>query len=114
MCLDPNCKLRDFGPAWSAERVLAARADEPCRPASPRFLRNYFALTGIRVPTLEEACHLGEGQNVEFKRGLSEDEGKTSSVEDEWLKSIAAFANTNDDVIFLRVPPATFPHPRPG
>ena len=70
---------------------------------SRRFLRNYFALTGVRVPDLGEACKCGEGQNVEFKRGLSEDESKTSSVEDELLKSIAAFANTNDGVIFIGV-----------
>lgn len=73
------------------------------RALSQRFLRNYFALTGVRVPDLVEACRCGEGQNVEFKRGLSEDEAKTTSVEDELLRSIAAFANTNDGVIFVGV-----------
>jgi hypothetical protein len=73
------------------------------RTLSRRFLRNYFAVTSIRLPTLEEACHAGEGQNVEFKRGLSDDETKTREVENELLKSIAAFANTNDGVIFVGV-----------
>ena len=39
------------------------------RILSRRFLRNYFAVTNIHVPGLEEACRLGEGQDVEFKRG---------------------------------------------
>ncbi len=73
------------------------------RALSRRFLRNYFATTGIRVPTLEEAQRTGEGQSVEFKRGFSEYECKTGSVEDELLKSIAAFANTNDGVIFIGI-----------
>jgi ATP-dependent DNA helicase RecG len=55
------------------------------------------------VPTLEEALRTGEGQRVEFKRGLSEDETKTGSVNTELLKSIAAFANTNDGVILIGV-----------
>jgi len=70
---------------------------------SLRFLRAYFALRGIKVPRLEEALRSGEGQNVEFKRGLSGDEQKAGSVEDELLKSVAAFANTNDGVIFIGV-----------
>jgi hypothetical protein len=70
---------------------------------SRRFLRNYFAVTGVRVPNLEEALRAGEGQSVEFKRGLSDDENRTSSVEDELLKSIAAFANTNDGVIMVGI-----------
>lgn len=39
------------------------------RVLSRRFLRNYFAVTGIRVPNLEESLRSGEGQSVEFKRG---------------------------------------------
>jgi hypothetical protein len=70
---------------------------------SLRFLRTYFALRGISVPHLEEALRSGEGQNIEFKRGLSSDELKTGGAEDELLKSIAAFANTNDGVIFIGV-----------
>ncbi len=38
-------------------------------------------MTGIRVPTVEEALRTGESQSVEFKQGLSEDEGKTGAVE---------------------------------
>ena len=68
-----------------------------------RFLRSYFALAGIRVPTLEEAQRTGEGPSVEFKRGISDDQTKTGNVEDDLLKSIAAFANTNDGVVFIGV-----------
>jgi integrase len=46
------------------------------------------------VPVLEEALHTGEGQRVEFKRGLSEDPARLRNAEEELLKSIAAFANT--------------------
>ena len=70
---------------------------------SRRFLRNYFALTGIRAPSLEDARRSGEGQNIEFKRGLSDDENRAGPVEDELLKSIAAFANTNDGVILVGI-----------
>jgi hypothetical protein len=70
---------------------------------SRRYLRNYFAVTGMQVPSLEEARRCGEGQSVEFKRGLSSDENKGGNVEDELLKSIVAFANTNDGVIFIGI-----------
>jgi hypothetical protein len=73
------------------------------RSLSRRFLRNYFAVTGVRVPNLEEARRSGEGQSVEFKRGLSDDENRTGSVEDELLKSIAAFANTNDGLVLVGI-----------
>ena len=73
------------------------------RSVSRRLLRNYFAVTGMRVPSVEEAQRGGESQSVEFKRGLSEDENRMSTVEDELLKSIAAFANTNDGVIFVGI-----------
>jgi hypothetical protein len=73
------------------------------RSLSKRFLRNYFALTGVQVPELAEAIRSGEGQNIEFKRGLSDDETKIGSTENELLKSIAAFANTNDGVIYVGV-----------
>jgi len=86
---------------WCAIGFLGATAIT--RFLSRRFLRNYFALTGIRVPSLEEALGSGEGQNVEFKRGLSDDENRTGPVEEELLKSIAAFANTNDGVIFIGI-----------
>ena len=70
---------------------------------SIRFLRGYFAMTGVRVPTAEEALRSGEGQSVEFKRGLSDDETNAGNVEHELLKSIASFANTNDGVIFIGI-----------
>ncbi len=73
------------------------------RALSRRFLRGYFALMAVRVPALDEALRNGEGQTVEFKRGLSDDPTRTRNVEDELLKSIAAFANTSDGVIFLGV-----------
>ncbi|MGP8247060.1 MAG: helix-turn-helix domain-containing protein [Bryobacteraceae bacterium] len=60
-------------------------------------------MAGAQIPSLEEACRNGEGQTVEFKRGVSSNENKASSVDDEILKSIVAFANTNDGVIFIGV-----------
>jgi len=73
------------------------------RALSRKYLRNYFAMSVIRVPDLEEAIRTGEGQSVEFKRGMSDDENRAGSVEEELLKSIAAFANTNDGVIFVGI-----------
>jgi len=70
---------------------------------SRRFLRNYFAVIGMQVPSLEAARRDGESQTVEFKRGISENEDKAGSTEAELLRSVAAFANTNDGVIFLGV-----------
>jgi hypothetical protein len=70
---------------------------------SRKFLGSYFALTGTQIPTLEKALQSGEGQSVEFKRGLSQDDTKTGNVEDELLKSMAAFANTNDGAIFIGI-----------
>lgn len=70
---------------------------------SRRFLRGYFALRALRVPTLQEALSSGEGQTIEFKRRLSEDPSRERTAEDEVLKSIAAFANTNDGTIFIGV-----------
>ena len=42
-------------------------------------------------------------QSVEFKRRLSDDPSRTRIAEEELLKSIAAFANTNDGVIVIGV-----------
>jgi hypothetical protein len=70
---------------------------------SRKFLRSYFALTGTQIPTVEKALQTGESQSVEFKRGLSQDDTKTGNVEEELLKSIAAFANTNDGAIFIGI-----------
>jgi len=68
-----------------------------------RYLRTYFALMTVRVPSLEDALKTGEGQKVEFKRGLSADLEQQKRAEEELLKSVAAFANTNDGVIFIGV-----------
>jgi hypothetical protein len=73
------------------------------RSLSRRFLRTHFALTAVQVPSLEEALRSGEGQYVEFKRGLSADEARAAGAEDELLRSIAAFANTNDGAIFIGI-----------
>jgi hypothetical protein len=98
--------LANLGGIWwllvlSAATFLGMTA--MARALSRRYLRSYFALSGIQVPTVEEALNSGEGQRVEFKRGISEDEAKTGSVNDELLKSIAAFANTNDGTILIGV-----------
>jgi ATP-dependent DNA helicase RecG len=58
---------------------------------------------GIQVPTLREALQSGEGQRAELKRGVSDDDTKSGGTENELLKSIAAFANTNDGVIFIGI-----------
>ena len=70
---------------------------------SRKFLGSYFALAGTQIPSLQNALRSGEGQSVEFKRGLSQDDTKTGNVEDELLKSMAAFANTNDGAIFIGI-----------
>jgi len=57
----------------------------------------------VRHPDLKEALEQGEGQFIEFKRGLSADEPKVHSSDTEVLKSAAAFANTNDGAIFIGV-----------
>jgi len=68
---------------------------------SHRFLRSYFALRGVKAPSVKEALDSGEGQEIEFKRGISD--SKLSKSDDEILESIAAFANTNDGVIFFGI-----------
>jgi hypothetical protein len=82
--------------AFLAMSVLA-------RAMSGRYLRRYFALLGIEVPTIEEALRTGEGQRVEFKRGFSDELAKSSTVDTELLKSITAFANTNDGAILIGI-----------
>lgn len=62
--------------------------------ASLTVLRKWFIFHGRRPIPLREALGKGEGQDVEFKRGL---------VEDDLLKSITAFANTNDGTVFIGV-----------
>ena len=73
------------------------------RYLSRKFLRSYFLFSQTRVPTLEEALSQGEGTAVEFKRGLSDDEGRTGAAEEEFLKTVAAFANSGDGVIFIGI-----------
>jgi hypothetical protein len=73
------------------------------RALSGRYLRRYFALLGIEVPTVQEALRTGEGQRVEFKRGFSDEVGKSGTVDTELLRSIAAFANTNDGAILIGI-----------
>lgn len=60
------------------------------RYLSRKFLRSYFLFSQIGVPTLKEDIRLGEGRQVEFKRGLSDDEGKASATE-EFLKDRGRF-----------------------
>jgi hypothetical protein len=66
-------------------------------------LGRLFPPSPARTPTLAVALNDGEGQTVEFKRGLSENENRAGEQEDEVLRSVAAFANTNDGVIFLGI-----------
>lgn len=73
------------------------------RSLSRRFLGNYFAVTSLTVPKVEDAVKMGEGKTVEFKRAFSEDQTKSGKSEEELLKSVAAFANTNGGVIFIGV-----------
>ena len=73
------------------------------RVLSRRYLRSYFALLGIQVPTTEEALRTGEGQQAEFKRGLADEVSKSGSVDVELLKSITAFANSNDGAILVGI-----------
>ena len=70
---------------------------------SRKFLRSYFLYSQTRVPTLEEALRQGEGTQVEFKRALSDDEGRDGPAEEEFLKTVAAFANSGDGVIFVGI-----------
>jgi hypothetical protein len=70
---------------------------------SRRFLQNYLAFADVCLPTIEEAVRLGEGQSVEFKKGLSDDAKKTGGYEAQLLESVAAFANTNDGLILIGI-----------
>jgi hypothetical protein len=68
-----------------------------------QYLRGYFALRGVQTPTLAEALRSGEGQTVEFKRGLSDVDARGNKSDAEFAESVTAFANTNDGAIFLGV-----------
>ncbi len=73
------------------------------RSLSRRFLRNYFAFSQAKLVSLNEALRQGEGPHVEFKRGISEEEHTGGSAYEELLKTIAAFANSGNGVIFIGV-----------
>lgn len=57
-------------------------------------LKTRLMLIGQKPPSVGEALQSGEGQKIEFKRGI---------VDEEILKSVAAFSNTNDGTIFIGV-----------
>jgi hypothetical protein len=61
---------------------------------SPILFRKYFIFVPENQPSVSDALKSGEGQKVEFKRGL---------IDDDILKSITAFANTNDGTIFIGI-----------
>lgn len=61
---------------------------------SSTFLKKYFILFHKNQPSISEALKSGEGQKIEFKRGF---------IDDDILKSITAFANTNDGTIFIGI-----------
>lgn len=73
------------------------------RALARRFMRNYFTVSIARIPSIGEALQNGEGQSIEFKRGISTEEFSTDGAATELLRSIAAFANTNDGAIFIGV-----------
>lgn len=68
---------------------------------SHRFLRGYFALRRTKVPTIKEALDKREGEEIEFKRGISD--SKLSKSDEEILESIVSFANTNGGVSFIGI-----------
>ena len=93
--------LDEIGDLW---RILCLSAlGFMASGAAGHVLARRFPPPPPRTPSLSGALHDGEGQNVEFKRGLSENENRAGGQEDEVLKSVAAFANTNDGVIFLGI-----------
>jgi len=61
---------------------------------SSTFLKKYFIFFRKHPHSISEALKSGEGQEIEFKRGI---------VDDDLLKSITAFANTNDGTIFIGI-----------
>jgi len=62
--------------------------------ASRTILRKYVVFFRRNPASIGEALRSGEDQQIEFKRGL---------VEGDLLKSVTAFANTNDGTIFVGV-----------
>ena len=62
--------------------------------AGSTLFKKWLLLYRRNLPSTIEVLNKGEGQEIEFKRGI---------VDDEILKSITAFANTNDGIIVLGV-----------
>lgn len=58
------------------------------------WLRKYFVLRGGRPTSLREALVAGESETVEFKHGV---------VDQQLLRAITAFANTNNGTLFIGV-----------
>lgn len=68
-----------------------------------RFFQDRLAMAATHFPTLREALRSGEGESIEFKRGLRPDPDSFSPADEELLKTVAAFANTGGGVIFVGV-----------
>jgi hypothetical protein len=89
--------LRPFGNLWLlgicaiAVYVLAFLLS--CL-ISLTFFKKYFMLSHKHRISVGDALKSGEGQKIEFKRGL---------VDEDILKTITAFANTNDGTIFIGI-----------
>jgi hypothetical protein len=89
--------LATFGNAWAlaASIPLVFLATFAAIIAlSLTFFRKYFLLYGRELPSIGSALQSGKGQEFEFKRGV---------VDEDLLKSITAFANTNDGAVFIGV-----------
>lgn len=56
--------------------------------------KRYFIFAHCKPLSIAEALKCGEGQEIEFKRGI---------VDEDFLKSVTAFANTNDGTIFVGI-----------
>ena len=61
---------------------------------SDKFLKKYFILLKANPINIDEALKRGEGQEIEFKEGI---------IDEVILKSICAFANTNDGTLLLGI-----------
>lgn len=58
------------------------------------YLRKYFLIKNNKFNNINTLMNKGEGHDIEFKRGLTDDEV---------LKTITSFANSNDGVILIGV-----------
>ncbi len=68
-----------LGSCWCGFLIAGSAA----HVLSRRYLRSFFALRATSLPTLDEALRTGEGQNIEFKGGISDAVNKSGGVEDE-------------------------------